>query len=50
MNLLNILICILILNSISCHISEEEINKTVDEKKITCGSILRIQNIMTKFQ
>lgn len=32
------------------HTSEEEIAQTIDEKIITCGSVLRIQNIMTKFQ
>jgi dolichyl-phosphate-mannose--protein O-mannosyl transferase len=32
------------------HISENEINETVEKRIITCGSILRIQNVMTKFQ
>lgn len=43
---------ILLLISKFCkgHLNEEEISKTVDEKIITCGSALRIQNIMTKFQ
>ena len=31
-------------------ISEEEIKQTVDEKIITCGSSVRIQNVMTKFK
>jgi hypothetical protein len=35
---------------ISHEVSEEEIAKTIDEKIITCGSVLRIQNQMTKFK
>lgn len=31
------------------NMSEEEINQTVNEKKITCGSSLRIQNQLTKY-
>lgn len=41
-----ILISCIFINS---HMSAEEINQAVDSKAITCGSILRIQNIMTKF-
>lgn len=41
---------LVILPLIICHISEEEIAKTIDEKIITCGSVLRIQNLATKFQ
>jgi hypothetical protein len=48
--LYNVFILLLISNFCLCHLSEEEITKTVDEKIITCGSVLRIQNIMTKFQ
>lgn len=29
--------------------TEEEIAQSVDEKIITCGSAVRIQNLMTKF-
>ncbi len=50
MKVYNVVILLLFVNFCYCHTSEEEIAKTVDEKKITCGSILRIQNIMTKFQ
>lgn len=43
-------ICLLLLFAIySCHYSEDEINRIVDDKVITCGSALRIQNVMTKF-
>lgn len=31
-------------------INEEEIAQAVNEKVITCGSALRIQNVMTKFK
>jgi hypothetical protein len=47
--LYNVLILLLISNFCKSHLNEEEISKTVDEKIITCGSVLRIQNIMTKF-
>ncbi len=45
-----IFILLTILIAINTHnISEEEITSTIDSKVITCGSILRIQNVMTKF-
>ncbi len=44
-----IFLCLFII--INCHeITEDEINKTVDDRVITCGSPLRIQNVMTKFK
>lgn len=39
--------CILFVNSI--HMEESEIAETVNEKVITCGSSLRIQNEITKY-
>lgn len=48
---MKIAIIFFIIFSVSlCHMSEEEIASTIDEKTITCGSALRIQNIMTKYQ
>ncbi len=41
---------LLILPLIICHISEEEIAQTINEKIITCGSAIRIQNLATKYQ
>ncbi len=34
---------------VNSHISEDEIISAIDDKIITCGSILRIQNTMTGF-
>lgn len=31
-------------------ISEEDIAQTIEEKLITCGSAIRVQNVMTKFK
>jgi len=44
------ILILFLLPFILSHTSEEEIAQTIDEKIITCGSVLRIQNIMTKFQ
>jgi hypothetical protein len=34
-----------------CHgMSEDEISQSVEEKIVTCGSAIRIQNVMTKFR
>ena len=43
-----LLLLIILLNSITS-IQEDEINETVDSKLITYGSILKIQNVVTKF-
>ena len=43
-----LLIIIIILHSIT-NLQEDEINETIDNKLITYGSILKIQNVMTKF-
>ena len=35
----------------SCHgLTEDEIMREVDNKIITCGSSVRIQNVMTKYK
>jgi hypothetical protein len=39
---------IILINNIICY-SEEEINEAVDDQIITYGSLLRIQNVMTKY-
>jgi hypothetical protein len=44
-----ILLC-LFANILAHGMTEDEINKTVDDKIITCGSALRLQNVMTKFK
>jgi dolichyl-phosphate-mannose--protein O-mannosyl transferase len=49
MRTLSFLFFCLILKKISSHLSEEEIQHTVEDRIITYGSILRIQNVMTKF-
>jgi len=43
------LLC-LIAEMFTHEMTEEEINKNVDDKIITCGSAVRIQNVMTKFK
>lgn len=43
-------ISLFILFSVKCHMTDEEIVSAVDQKTITCGSVLRIQNVMTKYQ
>ena len=35
---------------ISCNFEESEINDKLEKSYITCGSSLRIQNPLTKFQ
>jgi hypothetical protein len=47
------ILLILILNdiNISAHeINEDEITQIIEDKVITYGSILRIQNVMTKYK
>lgn len=45
------IIYIILLKNINSHEhNEEEIIETVNKKTITCGSTLRISNIMTKFK
>ena len=43
-----LLLFIILLNSIT-NLQEDEINETIDNKLITYGSTLKIQNVMTKF-
>ncbi len=50
LNFLKICLVFLLIQNIYTHDSEEEISQSVDEKVITCGSALRIQNVMTKFK
>jgi len=46
-----VMILIIIINYINCHENnEEEIIETINQKTITCGSTLRISNVMTKFK
>jgi len=45
------MILLIVFNFIKSHENtEEEINETINKKTITCGSTLRIMNIMTKFK
>lgn len=43
------LLSILLVSSLCYNMSEEEIDQTIKEKTITCGSSLRIQNEITKY-
>jgi hypothetical protein len=49
-NLKIIILLCLIINTFSHGITEDEIAEAVEDKIITCGSALRIQNVMTKFK
>ena len=44
------IVILISLNNVKSHDSEEEIVETVNRRFITCGSSLRISNIMTKFK
>ena len=44
-----IILCSFVLLTHCANMSEEEITQSVNEKKITCGSTLRIQNDLTKY-
>ena len=49
MSKLLILPLLVLLAFTTCHLSEEEIEKSIDEMIITYGSTLKVQNVMTKF-
>ena len=49
-NLKIIIVLCLIINTFSHGISEDEITEIVEDKLVTCGSALRVQNVMTKFK
>ncbi len=48
--LIIVIVSLSMLNVFAHEYNEEEINESVNKKYITCGSSLRITNIMTKFK